>query len=80
MSVRPGPEIFESQLQRMLHVLKTGMEYHPANISAAGTRANRPLIMRLGLRNWSGKEPVHLSRVDIGGQVDRLIMRLGLRN
>ena len=43
MSLRPGPEIFESQLQRMLRVLKTGMEYHPANISAAGTRANRPM-------------------------------------
>ena len=43
MSLRPGPEIFESQLQRMLRVLKTGVEYHPANISAAGTRANRPV-------------------------------------
>ena len=43
MSLRPGPEIFESQLQRMIRVLKTGVEYHPANISAAGTRANRPM-------------------------------------
>ena len=43
MSLRPGPEIFESQLQRMIRVLKTGVEYHPANISAAGTRANRPV-------------------------------------
>ena len=43
MSLRPGPEIFESQLQRMIRVLKTGVEYHPAIISAAGTRANRPM-------------------------------------
>ena len=43
----------------------------------AATRAKTPEV---GIAELSGKEPVHLSRVDIGGQVDRLIMRLGLRN
>ena len=35
------------------------------------------LIMRLGL-GGIGKEPVHLSRVDIGGEMDRLIMQVGI--
>ena len=43
MSVRPGPEIFESQLQRMLHVLKTGMEYYRDPLEAPKSSPERRL-------------------------------------
>ena len=61
-----------AKLARLLQVRQRPLQNTPLLCSIR-------LIMRLGL-GGIGKEPVHLSRVDIGGQVDRLIMRLGLRN